>query len=473
MNVKDEFYPIILYNVLMLEFFLNTIAAGDKMFEVLSWTYRFIYAFIAVSFSASCYLAYYKNMRVFQYISPFLNIALIAMNFTLVSYYSDPLDLIALYIGSGLVLTYMVSRLFLGKLLKSDNYLMFDIIFNLLSIGLVMLYRLSPEYGIRQAYFAAVGILAFFVVIVIMKNFEIQSKHYLLLGGSILVLLIVTQIWGKEINGSKNWIDLTFTNVQPSEFIKLIFVFFIACLLNEDLNSKRFTGIAASMLIVVAFFVLQRDIGSAFIFFTVFLVMLFTKDIKGFYTAVSAGVAIGGAFISYFAFSYIKFRVLAWVNPWKYVSGKSYQITQSLFAVATGGLIGTGLFLGDPKFIPAVHTDFIFSAICEETGVLGGICLLSIYALLSAIGMDISSKCDNPIYSTAALGLTSLTVIQTLIIVCGVLNIIPITGVTLPFVSYGGSSLLSQFINIGILYYISARIERTGNTEYTTIVASR
>jgi cell division protein FtsW (lipid II flippase) len=267
----------------------------------------------------------------------------------------------------------------------------------------------------------------------------------------------VTQIWGTEINGSKNWINLYFTNVQPSEFVKLIFVFFMACLLSKELNTLRFIRIAASMLVIVVFFVLQRDMGSAFIFFTVFWVMLFTKDIKGYYTAASAVAAIGGAFISYFAFSYIKFRVLAWVNPWKYVSGKSYQITQSLFAVATGGLIGTGLFLGDPKFIPAVHTDFIFSAICEETGILGGIFLLSIYALISVIGMDISSKCSNSIYSSAALGLTSLTVIQTLIIVCGVLNIIPITGVTLPFISYGGSSLLSQFLNVGILYYISTR----------------
>ena len=443
------------------------------MFEVLSWTYRFIYVFIAAGFTASCYLTYYKNIRIFQYISPFLNLSLIAMNFTLISYYFEPLDYIALYIGGGLILFYIVSRQMLGRLLKSSNYLMFDIVFNLISIGLGTLYRLSPEYGTRQAYFVMFGILAFFAVIIFMKRFEIQSKHYLLLGGSILSLLIITQIWGIEINGSKNWINLYFTNVQPSEFLKLIFVFFMACLLNEDLSLKKFSVIAASMLTVVTFFVLQRDIGSAFIFFTVFWVMLFTKDIKGYYTAISAGAAIGGAFISYFAFSYIKFRVLAWVNPWQYVSGKSYQITQSLFAVATGGLIGTGIFLGYPKFIPAVHTDFIFSAVCEETGVLSGIFLLSIYALLSVIGMDISSKCDNPIYSTAALGLTSLTVIQTLIIVCGVLNIIPITGVTLPFVSYGGSSLLSQFINIGILYYISTRNEKTGNTEYTAIVASR
>lgn len=439
------------------------------MFEVLSWTYRFIYAFITAGFAVCCYLSYYKNIKAARFLVPFLNIVLILMNFALISYYFEPLDYMALYIGGGLAAAYILSRLLLGRLLKPVSCLMLDIVFNLLTAGLSILYRLSPEYGTKQAYFAAAGMLAFFAVIILIKRFEIKYKHRLLLGGIILFLLVVTQLWGTEINGSKNWINLYFTNVQPSEFIKLIFVFFMACLLDKELNIRRFMRIAASMLVLVVFFVLQRDMGSAFIFFTVFLVMLFTKDIKGYYTAVSAGVALGGAFISYFAFSYIKFRVLAWVNPWKYVSGKSYQITQSLFAVATGGLIGTGLFLGDPKFIPAVHTDFIFSALCEETGILGGIFLLTLYALLSVIGMDISSKCPNTIYSSAALGLTSLTVIQTLIIVCGVLNIIPITGVTLPFISYGGSSLLSQFLNIGILYYISTISQASSKDRGDTI----
>lgn len=427
------------------------------MYEVLSWGYRFVYAFITAGFAVSCYLAYYKNSRICRYLPPILNIMLVAANFALLSYYSEPIDRMALYIGGGFAVIYPLSRIILGRLMKSDSFLMFDMAFNLLFTGVSMLYRLSPEYGTRQAFFAAAGILSFFTVILLMKRIEIKYEHRTLLGGVILALLLITQIWGVEINGSKNWINLHFTNVQPSEFIKLIFVFFMACLLNEDLSLKNFIPVAASMLILVVFFVLQRDMGSAFIFFIVFLVMLFTKDMRGYYTAVSAGAAAGGAFVSYFAFSYIKFRVLAWVNPWKYVAGKSYQITQSLFAVATGGLIGTGLFLGNPKFIPAVHTDFIFSALCEETGILGGILLLALYALISAIGMEISSKCSNTIYAAAALGLTSLTAIQTLIIVCGVLNIIPITGVTLPFISYGGSSLLSQFINLGMLYYINSR----------------
>lgn len=431
------------------------------MFEVLSWSYRFIYTALTAGFALSCWIAYSKNIRICRYISPLLNLILIILNFSLIAYYYEPLDYTALYIGVGLASAYILSRLVLAKLSIGCNCLMYDIVYNMLQTGLIILYRLSPEYGLRQACFAAAGMLGFFAAFIFMKRFQIEYKHLPLLGGLILVLLLVTQIWGIEINGSKNWINLYFTNVQPSEFIKLIFVFFLACLLSQELSSRRFVGIAASILAVICFFVLQRDIGSAFLFFAVYLVMLFTKDIKCYYTAISAGAAIGGAFISYFAFSYIRSRVLAWINPWKYISGKSYQITQSLFAVATGGLIGTGLFLGDPKFIPAVHTDFIFSALCEETGILNGISLLAMYALISIIGMDISSKCSNPIYSSAALGLTSLTAIQTLVIIFGVLNIIPITGITLPFVSYGGSSLLSQFINVGILCCINTMAEKT------------
>ena len=280
-----------------------------------------------------------------------------------------------------------------------------------------------------------------------------------MLGGIILILLLLTQFFGTEISGSKNWIKLSFVNVQPSEFIKLLFVFFIACVLENQLDLKMFIKISAAVLTVIAFFVLQRDLGSAFIFFAVYIAVLFVNDRKYYYTAISACVAALGGIVSYFTFSYVQYRVLAWVNPWKYIAGKSYQITQSLFAVASGGLIGTGLYLGNPKYIPAVHTDFIFSAIAEETGILGAIILLSLYILLTYISMDIALKTESKLYSNAVLGLASLTAIQTLIIVCGVLNIIPITGVTLPFISYGGSSLLSQFINIGLICSLNTKNE--------------
>lgn len=435
---------------------------GVTMFEVLSWSYRFVYIFFTAAFSLCSYLVYFRDKRILSYLIPLFNIFLISMNFALLSYY-EPVDYNAIYIGSGLLAAYFVSRVAAVKLIDIRDPLLYDVVFHLLSIGLSMLYRLSPDYGIRQAYYALAGILAFFAINIIMKKVSISPENYRLLGGAILALLILTQFFGTEINGSKNWIKLNYFYVQPSEFIKLLFVFFLSCLLNETLNLKRFLGITASVLTVVGFFALQRDLGSAFIFFSVYLAILLVNDKKYLYTAVSACAAALGGLVSYFTFSYIKYRVLAWVNPWKYVAGKSYQITQSLFAVASGGLIGTGLYLGNPKYIPAVHTDFIFSAIGEETGIIGAIILLSVYMLLTLISMDTALKSDNRLYSNAALGLSSLTAIQTLIIVCGVLNIIPITGVTLPFISYGGSSLLSQFMNMGLIYYLDSKRE-TANT---------
>ena len=189
---------------------------------------------------------------------------------------------------------------------------------------------------------------------------------------------------------------------------------------------------------------------------------MFVVDEKVYPTIISAASALVMAVISYFAFSHIKSRVEAWLNPWKYVSDKAYQVTQSLFAIASGGLIGTGLSLGYPKYIPAVHTDFIFSAICEEVGIISGIIIILILCMVTIIGLNYSKNCKRTANKLICLGLSSMTGIQTLIIVAGVLNIIPITGVTLPFVSYGGSSLISQSINIGLLFFINTN--ETGET---------
>lgn len=213
---------------------------------------------------------------------------------------------------------------------------------------------------------------------------------------------------------------------------------------------------STSIFIAVAFFALQRDLGSALIFFAVYLILMFVIDDKVYPTLISAASALVMAGISYFVFSHIKSRVEAWLNPWKYVSDKAYQVTQSLFAIASGGLLGTGLNLGYPKYIPAVHTDFIFSAICEEVGIISGIIIILLLCMVTIIGLNYSKNCEKLVNKLICLGLSSMTGIQTLIIIAGVLNIIPITGVTLPFVSYGGSSLISQTINIGLLLFINA-----------------
>jgi len=395
---------------------------------------------------------------------PVLNTVITISSFLLLAIFSEPIDKSAIYIGCSLIIIYLLTRLILIKFFKLDLIVLYDLIFILISIGLCMLYRLSPDYGIKQIIFITIGNIALVVTIILGKKIQIKPEQYKFFAGAILVLLILTQIFGTEVFGSKNWIKYGIISFQPSEIIKILFVFLIACLLYYDLNLKRFLINSMILLTIVLFFALQRDIGSAFIFFSVYIIMLFYKDSRFYYTGITIFSAILSGISSYFLFGHIKSRVLAWLNPWKYTSTKAYQITQSLFAIASGGLIGTGINTGNPKYIPAVHTDFIFSAICEEMGIIIGICMVVIYALIILIGMNICLNCKDKTNQLVSLGLTSMTAIQTLVIVCGVLNLIPITGVTLPFVSYGGSSLLSQFINIGILYYINEK-EMSGTYE--------
>ncbi len=434
------------------------------MFEVYSWSYRFVYTLLISLYCITSYVVIIKKKYFMSVFLPVLNTVITISSFLLLAIFSEPIDKSAIYIGCSLIIIYLLTRLILIKFFKLDLIVLYDLIFILISIGLCMLYRLSPDYGIKQIIFITIGNIALVVTIILGKKIQIKPEQYKFFAGAILVLLILTQIFGTEVFGSKNWIKYGIISFQPSEIIKILFVFLIACLLYYDLNLKRFLINSMILLTIVLFFALQRDIGSAFIFFSVYIIMLFYKDSRFYYTGITIFSAILSGISSYFLFGHIKSRVLAWLNPWKYTSTKAYQITQSLFAIASGGLIGTGINTGNPKYIPAVHTDFIFSAICEEMGIIIGICMVVIYALIILIGMNICLNCKDKTNQLVSLGLTSMTAIQTLVIVCGVLNLIPITGVTLPFVSYGGSSLLSQFINIGILYYINEK-EMSGTYE--------
>jgi len=203
--------------------------------------------------------------------------------------------------------------------------------------------------------------------------------------------------------------------------------------------------------------IFQRDLGTALIFFGTFLAMIYIATGRWSYI-VSGALLFGfGASICYFLFRHVRVRVAIWLNPWVDIDGKGYQIVQSLFAVGSGGIYGTGLGLGQPTLIPAVHTDFVFSAWSEEMGLLGAVALLAIYVLIIYRGFRIALTANTGFGLLLASGLTSLLAIQTLVIVGGVIKLLPLTGVTLPFVSYGGSSLVSSYIMLGLLTKISVK----------------
>lgn len=203
--------------------------------------------------------------------------------------------------------------------------------------------------------------------------------------------------------------------------------------------------------------VFQKDLGTALIFYGTFLAMVYIATGRWLYITSGTFLFALGAVICYFLFFHVQTRVAIWLNPWQDIDGKGYQIVQSLFALASGGLTGTGLGLGNPGYIPAVHTDFVFSAWSEETGMLGAVALILLYLLFVYRGMVIAAKSRTNFGILLAGGLSALFAIQTFVIMAGVIKLLPLTGVTLPFISYGGSSLVSSYVLAGLLVAVSHR----------------
>ena len=358
------------------------------------------------------------------------------------------------------LLIYYSFRKITSDLLKS-NLIFYDMAFILMAVGIPVIYRLDPELGMKQMQFVFIGATAFLILQLVLKLFADKIKIKITLWpfalAAIFILLLTTQFFGSFINGSKNWIRLGGIAIQPSEFIKIIYIYFLACTLDKQLTLRRFLFVGGAVAAICGFFVLQRDLGSAFIFLAVFMCFLLIRDKHFIFFGTTVIFTSVFAFIAFLSFSHIKTRVYSWLDPWKYVSNESYQITQSLFAIASGGLFGRGFTMGDPLAIPAVSTDFIFAAICEELGIITGIMILLVFLGLTFVGFQLAGKISNQKAAGVVIGLTTINAVQTLVIIMGVTNLIPITGVTLPFVSYGGSSLLYQFLNLGILTFLFDR----------------
>jgi cell division protein FtsW (lipid II flippase) len=201
--------------------------------------------------------------------------------------------------------------------------------------------------------------------------------------------------------------------------------------------------------------IIQKDIGASLLFFGLFLVMLYVATGRGIYTAIGTALFAAGATFTATVFSHVATRIQIWLNPWADPTGKSYQLVQSLYAIGSGGVWGSGLGRGYPNLIPVVTTDFIFSAFGEEIGLVGIIALLGLYLVFVGRGLNIAVKTNDEFGKLLAVGLTAVFAIQTFVIVGGVTRLVPLTGITLPYLSYGGSSILANFILAGLLIVIS------------------
>lgn len=336
----------------------------------------------------------------------------------------------------------------------------------LVSIGMIMLFRLDPENGYSQIKWFITGTAVFFASYFIYRAFAHWDRLALVYMGLALFLYILTLAIGYEVNGSKNWIAVGKMSIQPSEFIKIFFCFVMASFFSKKQENttiiNKLAGIkrddiilAAFVYICIGFFILQREWGTAVLFFLVYFSMLILYDAPLLLVLGNALVAVIGAYGGYLFTSHIKIRVSTWLDPWADATNRGYQIIQSLMAICSGGYFGAGIGNGNPYLIPEVHSDFIFSAICEEMGIFMGIAIIMLYFIFSYRGFKTAINASNNFDKALSLALVTSFAFQTFIIVGGVIKLIPLTGITLPFVSYGGSSMVSSFIMLGILTAVS------------------
>lgn len=353
-------------------------------------------------------------------------------------YFLQVLLLIAVQ-GAGLLLYKNASRLL------TNNMCM------LLVTGFIILTRLSYRSAVRQYAIAVIAsVLTAVIPFLIQKITFVRKLTWVYAAVGILGLFAVL-VFGDTSYGAKLSVSIAGISIQPSEFIKIIFVFFVACMLYQSADFKRVCLTTAVAAVYVLILVFSRDLGGALIFFVTYIVMLYVATGKIYYFAggiVSGGIA---AVIAYQLFAHVRVRVLAWSNPLSVIDNEGYQITQSLFAIGTGGWFGMGLYQGMPNKIPVVEQDFIFSAISEEMGGIFALCLLMVCVSCFLMFLNVAMQMKDRFYKLVALGLGTVYGFQVFLTVGGVTKFIPSTGVTLPLVSYGGSSLLATMAMFSII----------------------
>lgn len=321
----------------------------------------------------------------------------------------------------------------------------------LLCIGLIILTRLSFDKAVRQFLIIAIAALITWIIPFVIDRMWQLSRIPWVYGALGLVLLVMVWLIGNNSFGAQLSLQVAGIAFQPSEFVKISFVFFIATMFYRSTDYQTILVTSAVAALHILILVLSKDLGSALIFFVTYLTMLFVATTRWTYLLGGIMGGCGASVIAYFLFGHVRTRVLAWKNPWSDIDNRGYQIVQSLFALGTGGWFGMGLYQGMPYKIPVVEKDFIFAAISEELGGIFAICVLLICVGCFLQFMLIAGSMQAIFYKLVAFGLGMVYLTQVFLTVGGVLKFIPSTGITLPFVSYGGSSMLSTFILFGVI----------------------
>lgn len=333
----------------------------------------------------------------------------------------------------------------------------------LLGIGFIILTRLSFDLAVKQFMIVAASFLITALIPLCIEKMTFLNKlgWVYAIGG--LLILVFVLFFGTSKNGSTNWIKITESfYFQPSEIVKTVFVFFVASMLSKAKEFKDLVKITVIAALYVVVLVVERDLGAALLFFMIYMMMLYAATAKMTYLLAGFGAGSVASVLAYFIFNHVRERVMAWQDPFSIIEGKGYQICQSLFAIGTGGWFGLGLNQGRPTDVPVYESDFIFSGICEEFGVLFGLCVILICSSMFLSIMQISTRIQGLFYKLLCLGFGVCYFFQVFLNIGGVTKFIPSTGVTLPLVSYGGTSVACTMLMFGIiqgLYMISNRKE--------------
>lgn len=378
-------------------------------------------------------------------------------------YRRESLDIKTAALAFGLLAVIYCANYILSKLSQGDLYI-FLIVSMLMSIGIIIIFRISSDLGLKQLLWLVIGVAAFFGSYFMVTKLNFWESLFPVYIAAAYSFFAMTLILGDRKHGAINWISIGGISFQPAEMIKLILVFILACFYSNRDKFNRYKYADYLIMAVVYSFIgllfIQRDLGTAMIFLGIFtgLQYIYSNDRK--IIRVNLGLFSIGGIMAYVLFDHVKIRIMTWIDPWLYIDNKGYQITQSLFAIAEGSYFGTGLGRGNPSFIPLSYNDFIFSSITEEMGVFTGIGVIMLFMILVYRGFKIALRQDSQFYRIVALGITLMFGIQAFVIIGGVTKVIPLTGLTLPFVSYGGTSVLSSFIALGILQGASEKMIR-------------
>lgn len=332
--------------------------------------------------------------------------------------------------------------------------------FMFLCTGMIIITRISVTKAVRQFAIIIVSLALALLVPLLIGKVKLLKKltwGYALCG---LTALAVVWLLGAATNGSKISFSLFGFTFQPSEFVKLLFLFFLSGLLCEKPNWKKILLSALVSLIYVLILAASTDLGSAAIFFVMYVFVLFVATGKIRYILISVIAGLGGCMAAYKLFYHIKVRVAVWLDPWRDVTGKGYQLAQSLFAIGTGGWFGFGLCQGAPDSIPYVEADFIFSAIAEELGALYGICLILLCLACFFAFIRIAYRMREPFFRLLSYGIGVIYIFQVFLTIGGGIKLIPLTGVTLPLVSYGGSSVMVTILMFSVVQGAAVWSER-------------